>query len=184
MDMSTICVGVPDAALSSKVGAVAGIDSRRKYIQDGNSYHCDFYDSIAAGNVFTFWGKNTGTKEIHFDEIYFCPGTFLIEFSKDATFTSGGNAYTLVANDGVNLVPTFNLNMGSSNTNTFKVYAQPAGLIRTAGAVFAREYNQSPGDTDVQYIIAPGQEFTAQFKNVGTTSLQYFLRMIWHEVEV
>lgn len=173
------------------VGALSVIDSRRKYIHDGKSFHSDFYDSIAANNVFTFWGKNTGTKNIHFDEIYFNPGLFLIEFSKDAAFTLGGNPYTLFADENpahigstYNLVPAFNLHMGSSNINTFKIYAQPAGLVRTGGTIFAREYNQSPGDTDVQYIIAPGQSFTAQFKNVGTTSLQYFLRMLWHEVEI
>lgn len=165
------------------VGALATIDSRRKAIHEGRAYSMDFYDSIAAGNVFTFLGKNTGNKYIHLDEIYMNSGTFLIEFITDGTFTLGGNAYALQAIDGTNDIPSFNLNKGSSNTATFKIYAQPAGLVRTAGTIFAREYNQSTQNADNQWIIAPGQSFAAQFKNVGTSPQQYFLRLRWSEVE-
>lgn len=169
------------------VGAMTTIDSRRHYLHEGKAFNMDAYDSIAAGNVFTFWGKNTGTKKIHLDEIYFNPGTFLIEFIKDGVFTLSDNPYTLIADEEpesptYNLAPAFNMNKMSENEPTFKIYVQPAGLVRTAGTIFAREYNQSASSLESQWVIGPGQDFVAQFKNVGASSLQYFLRLIWYEV--
>lgn len=192
MDFDYIINGIPNTS-TDYTNSIVTVDSRRHYIHEGKAFHMDAYDSIAANNVFTFWGKNTGNKKIHFDTVYFNPGTFLIEFVKNGTFTLGGNPYTLFADEDsthigttYNLAPTYNLNMNSNNTNTFKIYVQPSGsngLVRTGGTVFAREYNQSPSYTNVQYVIGAGQDFVAQFKNVGTASAQYFLRMIWYEVD-
>jgi hypothetical protein len=172
------------------VGALTTIDSRRKYLHDGKAFNMDAFDTIGAGSVFTFWGKNTGDKKVHVDQVYFNPGTFQIDFIDDATFTLGGNAYTLFADENpahigttYNLAPAFNMNKMSDNTPTFKIYMQANGLVKTGGTIFAREYNQSGSNNNAQWIMGPGQSFVGQFKNTGTTSLQYFLRMIWYEVD-
>lgn len=172
------------------VGAITTIDSRRKYLHDGKAFNMDAFDTIGAGNVFTFWGKNTGNKKIHIDQIYFDPGTFQIDFIDNGAFTLGGNPYTLIADEDpthigttYNLAPSFNMNKTSGNTPTFKIYMQANALVRVGGTVFAREYNQSGSNNNAQWILGPGQSFTAQFKNTGSSSLQYFLRMIWYEVD-
>lgn len=161
-------------------GAMSVLDVKRKYIHDGKAFYADFYDTISANGVYTFLGTNTGAKDISIEEIYFNPGNFLLEFVDGGSYTNSGNSYTL---QNTVEVPNFNFNKKSSNASSFKLYPQPVGLVRTAGTVFAREYNQSPSNADRQWVLGAGQSFTCQFKNLAASSTPYFLRMVWYEID-
>jgi hypothetical protein len=187
--MIEILRGFPGEALNRIVRSIVTTDSRRRAIHEGRAYNMDFYDTIGAGSVYTFWGKNTGDKNIHLDEIYMNPGNFLIDFIDEGVFTLSGSPYTLVADETegsptYNKMVSHNLNKTKDNEATFKVFVQPAALVKTSGEIFAREYNQSTASGTTQWIIGPGQNFTAQFKNLGTASATYFLRLRWSEVTV
>ena len=187
--MTYIQRGIQDSVYNPLVRSIVTSDSRRRAIHEGRAYNMDFYDTIGAGSVYTFWGKNTSDKNIHLDEIYMNSGTFLINFISGGSYTLGGQPYTLVADETVgsptyNKMPAYNLNKNYASNATFKVFAQPAGLVMTSGDIFAREYNQSTASGTTQWIIGPGQEFTAQFKNLGTSSQTYFLRLRWSEVNL
>jgi hypothetical protein len=181
--------GIRSEVYDDLIHALVTVDSRRRAIHEGRSFNMDFYDTIGAGNVFTFWGKNTGTKNIHLDEIYMNPGTFLINFISNGIYTLGGQPYAPIADETVgsptyNKMPGYNLNKTYVSDPTFKVFVQPAALVLASGDIFAREYNQSTASGTTQWIIGPGQEFTCQFKNVGTASATYFLRLRWSEVDL
>ncbi len=153
-------------------GGIDSIDTKHAAIHNGQAFYMDFYNTIAAGKVYKFHGVNTSSKYIHLQPPSFAEGKFLIEFIKDATYTP----QTTVNN------PTFNLNLGSSNEATFKVYPQDPTLAVTGGTVFAREY-MKPANQVIEWILPPQSSFLATFANLDTTnSLQYFLRLFWYEL--
>lgn len=157
------------------------IDTKHDYVHHGLAFSSDYVDTIAAGNTFYFLGKNTSTdKEVHVQMPHFNKGDFVIQFIKNATLTNPQRTVEL---------PVTNVNLGSPNVNSFKIWPQstqaPQSFSASGGTVIASEAYEPVNEPEIQYVIPPGMELMATFKSdAASGSQKWHLRLFWFEVPV
>lgn len=172
-------------------GALSTIDVRRHYSHNGDAYGIDFMDptGIPAGTSYFYWGVNTSTdKYIHVDPVDFNSGTLEIAYVLNGTFTKNSAPYTPVETPDI-ILPSHNMNLGSTKTSSFVMYfqgvggtANPSSIQYTANTGIAILEGVEPSIHDTVYLLPPGGKVMGILTNYGATKIPYRMKMFWYDV--